>query len=384
MKYTVKNKGIVLLEDGTIFHGKAAGAIGTATGEVCFNTGMSGYQEIFTDPSYYGQILCTTTSHIGNYGTAESEMESASIKISGLICKGFSDHFSRPAANKSLQDYLADDNIVAITDIDTRALVRHIRDKGAMNAIISSEEFDIDNLKNQLNEVPSMEGLELVSKVSSKESYVVGDKNAEFKVALIDLGTKTNIIRSLEERNCQIKVFPYDTVLDQILAFQPDGIQLSNGPGDPSPLIGVIENVRKILEMKIPIFGICLGHQILSLAQGLTTSKMHNGHRGINHPVKNLALGHCEVTSQNHGFVVDKEAAEKDDNVEITHIHLNDQTLAGMRLKNKPAFSVQYHPEASPGPLDARYLFDDFINLMRESKTEKNELNKQYQRETNS
>jgi carbamoyl-phosphate synthase small subunit len=384
MKYEHKNKGIVLLEDGTIFEGMSAGAVGTATGEVCFNTGMTGYQEIFTDPSYFGQILTTATSHVGNYGIKESEVESDSIKISGLICKKFSKGFSRPSASLSLDEYFKRDNIVAVTDIDTRALVRHIRDKGAMNAIISTEEFDIDKLKSRLTKVPSMNGLELASKVSTKVSYEVGDEKSECRVALLDLGTKKNIARSLVERGCFVKVFPYNTGVKEIMAFQPDGIMLSNGPGDPSPLTEVIENVKKLLELNIPIFGICLGHQILSLANNLTTSKMHNGHRGINHPVKNLIQGHCEVTSQNHGFVVDREKAESDPEIEVTHVHLNDNTLAGLKVKNKPAFSVQYHPEASPGPWDSRYLFDDFKKLMEDYKTKKNEPNKQYHSETNS
>ena len=385
MKYTTKNNGIVLLEDGTVFHGKAAGFIGTATGEICFNTGMTGYQEIFTDPSYYGQIITMTTSHIGNYGTAENEVESGSIKIAGMICKKFSDDYSRPAGDKSLHDYFTEQKVVAISDVDTRALVRHIRDKGAMNVIISSEEFDVEVLKKKLSEVPSMEGLELVSKVSTKEAYEMGDPMAEFRVALIDLGVKSNIVRSLVERNCFVKIFPYDTSLDEILEWNPDGIQLSNGPGDPAPLTGVISNVKMILEREIPVFGICLGHQILALAHGMKTVKMFNGHRGINHPVKNLVIGHCEVTSQNHGFVVDRKTAEGDKNIEITHVHLNDQTLAGLRLRNKPAFSVQYHPEANPGPWDSRYLFDEFISLMRGNKNNrKHEFYKQYQRETNS
>lgn len=383
MKYVAKNKGLVLLEDGTVFYGKAAGAIGTATGEICFNTGMTGYQEIFTDPSYYGQIITTTTTHIGNYGTSASEIESDTIKISGLICKNFSAFYSRPFADGSLDNYLKRDNVVAITDIDTRALVRHIRSKGAMNAIISSQEFDLEKLKSLLTKVPSMEGLELVSKVSSKDTYEVGSADSEFKVALIDLGAKKNIIRSLVERGCHVKVFPYNTNLDDLLAWNPDGVQLSNGPGDPAPLTSLIKNVKEILNREIPVFGICLGHQILALANDLPTLKMFNGHRGINHPVKNLITGHCEVTSQNHGFVVDKQVAEKNKNIEITHVHLNDGSLAGFRMKNKPAFSVQYHPEANPGPWDARYLFDNFIQLMRDHKNQKHELYRQYQRETN-
>ena len=384
MKYKLKKRGVVLLADGALFEGLSAGASGTATGEICFNTGMTGYQEIFTDPSYYGQIMTATTAHIGNYGVASNDTESEHIKISGLICKKFSDGYSRPAAEGSLNDYLLRDNIVAITDIDTRALVKHIRDKGAMNAIISSEEFDIDVLKEKLGNVPSMDGLELASKVSTNAAYEVGNTNVDYKVALLDLGTKKNIVNCLVERNCLVKVFPYDTNAQELLDWNPDGVLLSNGPGDPSPLTKVIDNVKSILEKDIPIFGICLGHQILSLANNLNTYKMHNGHRGINHPVKNLKSGHCEVTSQNHGFVVNREEAEKNEEIEMTHVHLNDGTLAGLKLKHKPAFSVQYHPEASPGPWDSRYLFDDFINLMEQYKTKNNEFHKQYQRETDS
>lgn len=374
----------MMLEDGRVFNGKAAGRIGTATGEVCFNTGMTGYQEIFTDPSYFGQILTATVAHIGNYGTSPNEIESSSVKIAGLICKKFSSDFSRPSADKSLNDYFAAEGIVAVCDIDTRALVRHIRNKGAMNAIISTDEFDEKILAEKLGAVPSMEGLELVSRVSAKKPYSAGEAGAEFRVSLLDLGTKKNIIRSLVERNCQVMVHPYDTNLEDILSYSPDGILVSNGPGDPAPLKGVISTVSSLLETGIPMFGICLGHQVMALSKGLKTSKMHNGHRGINHPVKNLVLGHCEVTSQNHGFVVDMAEAEKHKDIEVTHIHLNDHTLAGMRIKGKPAFSVQYHPEASPGPWDSRYLFDQFISLMKEFKSRKHELHKQYQREANS
>ena len=284
----------------------------------------------------------------------------------------------------SLNDYLRRDNIVAVTDIDTRALVRHIRDKGAMNAIISTEEFDVKKLKDELKRVPSMEGLELVSKVSTHQSYEVGNEEASYRVALLDLGTKKNIVRCLNERNCYVRVYPYDSPVDDIMEFNPDGILLSNGPGDPAPLEEVIRNVRELIEKNIPMFGICLGHQILSLANGLKTSKMHNGHRGINHPIKNLQTGHCEVTSQNHGFVVDRKMAETRKDLEITHIHLNDETLAGLRMKTRPVFSVQYHPEASPGPWDSRYLFDDFVGLMEGYKKNKNEFHKQYISQANS
>lgn len=355
---------VLLLEDGTVFHGKAIGKVGTTTGEIAFNTGMTGYQEVFTDPSYCKQILIMTTTHIGNYGVQADEIESDSIKIAGLVTKKFSATYSRPSGNSSLQVFMERDQVVGISDIDTRALVRHVRSKGAMNAIISSEDLDIESLKNKLKEVPSMEGLELSSLVSTKESYEQGEPNAAKKVALLDLGVKKNIVRCLVDRGCFVKVFPMDADLTTIKAFNPDGIMLSNGPGDPSAMPNVIKNVKEMVDSKLPIFGICLGHQILALSQGLKTAKMHNGHRGINHPIKNLLTGKGEVTSQNHGFVVTADSVANNSNVEVTHIHLNDDTVAGIRLKDSKVFSVQYHPEASAGPHDSRYLFDQFIANM--------------------
>ncbi len=368
MKYQSKGKGIVVLEDGTVFHGLSAGIVGTSTGEICFNTGMTGYQEIYTDPSYYGQIMVCATAHIGNYGVDNDETESESVKISGLICKKFSDVYSRPMADASLQDYFEENKIVAITDVDSRALVRHIRDKGAMNVIISSEEFDIDVLKKKVSEVPSMQGLELSSKVSTKSAYFSGDENAQLKVAVIDYGTKTNILRCLTERGAYLKVFPMNASSEEILNWNPDGIMLSNGPGDPSVMHEQIEVVKHLVKSGKPMFGICLGHQILSLSYGLKTIKMHNGHRGINHPVKNLETGKGEVTSQNHGFVVERESAVECSDITITHEHLNDGTVAGIKHNNQPIFSVQYHPEASPGPHDSRYLFDNFIEIIAQHK----------------
>ena len=363
-------KAVLLLVDGTRFEGRAIGTIGTTTGEICFNTGMTGYQEIFTDPSYYGQIMVTATSHIGNYGVNETEVESDDIKISGLVCKKFSETFSRARANGGLQEFLERDGVVGISDIDTRALVRHIRDSGAMNAIISSEGLTDEELKERLNKTPSMDGLELASRVSTEEAYSFGNSGAKFKVALLDIGVKRSIISCLAERGCYVKVFPMNTSFEEIKAFAPDGVLLSNGPGDPAPLTDVIETVGKVVEAGYPVFGICLGHQVLALSQGLKTEKMHNGHRGINHPIKNLLTGHCEVTSQNHGFVVKRDEVEELNNVEMTHVHLNDKTLAGLRIKDRPVFSVQYHPEASPGPHDSRYLFDQFLANMEEYKSE--------------
>lgn len=369
MKYQTRKKALILLADGTVFYGKAVGnKEGSAFGEVCFNTGMTGYQEIFTDPSYFGQIMVATNAHIGNYGTNKEEVESEGIKIAGLVVRNFSYHYSRPAADDSLEEFLNRNNLLAISDVDTRALVNYIRDNGAMNAVISTEVDNIEDLKKQLADVPNMDGLELASKVSTKEPYFFGDENAKYKVSALDLGIKKNILRMLAERDCYIKVFPYNSSFKDLEAFDPDGYFISNGPGDPEPLKSAIEVVKTILDKELPMFGICLGHQMLALANGVSTYKMHNGHRGINHPVMNLITGKGEITSQNHGFAINREEAEANPNIEITHEHLNDHTAAGIRLKNKPAFSVQYHPEASPGPHDASYLFDQFIDLIEKHK----------------
>ena len=366
MKYHVRKKAILLLEDGTIFHGKVVGdREGTSFGEVCFNTGMTGYQEIFTDPSYYGQLMITTNAHIGNYGTFSEEVESEDIKIAGLICKNFSYNYSRERSDLSLEEFLTNNNLLAISDVDTRALVSYIRKHGAMNAVISTRVDEVDALKKELAAIPSMKGLELASKVSTKEPYFVGEENAEFKVAALDIGIKKNILRNLAKKGCYIKVFPYDTSFEEMESWNPDGYFLSNGPGDPEPLNNAIDVAKKIIEKDKPLFGICLGHQIIALANGIDTFKMHHGHRGINHPIKNLLTGKGEITSQNHGFAVSKESLEANPEVEITHIHLNDQTVAGLQMKNKNCFSVQYHPEAGPGPNDALYLFDQFIENMK-------------------
>lgn len=358
---------ILLLEDGTVFHGKALGAIGTTVGEIAFNTGMTGYQEIFTDPSYYGQLLVMATAHIGNYGVHEDEVESEGVKIAGLICKKFSETYSRIGASGSLQDYFERDGVVGIRDIDTRALIRHIRNQGAMNAIISSEETDVEKLKAQLNKAPSMEGLELSSKVSCKEAYELGDPESPIKVAVLDVGVKKNIIRCLLERDCHVKVFPMHTPLAQMELWQPHAYMLSNGPGDPGAMFDTVGLIKEIIATGKPVFGICLGHQLIALSQGLRTVKMFNGHRGINHPVLNLLSGKGEITSQNHGFVVETDSVKANENVEITHWHINDKSVAGIRLKNAPVFSVQYHPESSPGPNDSRYLFDQFIAMVKEA-----------------
>lgn len=367
MKYTQRKKAILLLEDGTIFEGKSIGKDGTAFGEICYNTGMTGYQEIFTDPSYFGQLMLTTNAHIGNYGINNDEVESDSMKISGLVCKNFSFNNSRVDSDGTLEEYFEKENLLAISDIDTRAVVRYIRDKGAMNAIISTN-LDVEVLKETLKSVPNMDGLELASKVSTKEPYFYGNENATYKISALDIGIKKNILRNLASRDCYIKVFPFNATFEEMNAFNPDGFFLSNGPGDPTPLKEAQQVAKEIIKSDLPLFGICLGHQIIALANGISTYKMHNGHRGINHPVKNLITGKGEVTSQNHGFVVNREELEKNDEFELTHIHLNDNTVAGMRMKNKNCFSVQYHPEASPGPHDSAYLFDQFIENIKNSK----------------
>ena len=363
MKYNNKNEAVLLLEDGTFIRGKSVGLKGTKGGEICFNTGMTGYQEIYTDPSYYGQIIINTNAHIGNYGVTSTEQESNAPTISGVIINNFSDNYSRNIAEGSLQEYLEKHLVVGIAEIDTRKLVRHIRDKGAMNAIISSEILDKEKLMEQLQLVPSMAGLELSSQISTKEAYCYGDESG-VKVAVLDLGVKKSILQNMADRGMYCKVFPAKTSFQEMEAWQPKAYFISNGPGDPSAMDYAVNTVKSILEADKPLFGICLGHQILALANGISTFKMHNGHRGLNHPVKNIVSGLSEITSQNHGFAVNKTDVEKNSNIEITHVNLNDHSIEGFKLKNKRAFSVQYHPEASPGPHDSRYLFDSFMELI--------------------
>jgi len=368
MKYTERKSALVLLADGTQFFGKAVGVSGSSFGEICFNTGMTGYQEIFTDPSYFGQIMVTTNAHIGNYGVLDAEAQADSIMIAGLICKNFSYDPSRVGATDSLLNYLEKNNLVAISDVDTRALVSYIRENGAQNAVITTEIDRIEELKEQLQETPSMDGLELASKVSTKEPYFVGNRDASIRIAALDLGVKKNILNHLSERDVYIQVFPYDTPFETLSSWNPDGYFISNGPGDPQPLVEAQQVAKDILNADKPLFGICLGHQVIALANGIPTFKMFNGHRGINHPVINIRTGKGEITSQNHGFAIEREAVEKHPDIEITHEHLNDQTVAGIALKNKACFSVQYHPEAAPGPNDSTYLFDQFIETIKTTK----------------
>jgi len=355
-----ENAAVLLLDDGKLFKGTTFGATGQSIGEVCFNTGMTGYQEILTDPSYAKQIVTMTAPHIGNYGVNSEDIESEKIQVSGFVIKEESILPSSWRSEMSLGDYLKKQNIVGIKNIDTRALTRHIRDNGAMNGIISSTADNKNKLESKLKSSPSMTGLDLAKIVSTKNIYDWSDKG-EYRVAAIDFGIKKNILRLLEEFHCQVTVFPANATAKDILSFDPDGVFLSNGPGDPAAVEYGIETVKQILGEK-PIFGICLGHQILAIALGAKTFKLKFGHRGINHPVKNIVEKTIEITSQNHGFAVKLESLPK--NVISTHINLNDNTSAGIESIDYPAFSVQYHPESSPGPHDSRYLFKKFIRMM--------------------
>ena len=365
LKYKEKEKSILLLEDGRVFEGKAIGSRGVTTGEICFNTGMTGYQEIYTDPSYYGQIIINTTSHIGNYGAKDIEQESKDAKINGLIVGAYSPIGSRKTADSTLEEYLRANSTVGISDLDTRSLVRHIRSKGAMNCLISSTDFNIDELKQRLSKTPSMLNLELSSKVSTDAPYDLGNESSSYKVAVLDLGVKVSILRNITKRDSLCRVFPAKTSFDEMEKWSPDAYFISNGPGDPSAMNYAVDTVKQILNNDRPVFGICLGHQILARALGISTFKMHHGHRGLNHPVKNLISGRSEITSQNHGFAVSMEDVEKSNEVILTHVNLNDDSVEGIRLKGQPVFSVQYHPESSPGPHDSRYLFDDFIEFIK-------------------
>lgn len=358
-------KALLVLEDGTVYEGKAFGASGTTGGELCFNTGMTGYQEVFTDPSYYGQVLIMNNVHIGNYGVKEEDVESDSIKIKGLIARNLEELFSRKQAAGSLDEYLKKHNLVAIEGVDTRALVTKVRERGAMNCLISTEILDAEVLKAKLAEVPNMDGLELASVVSTKVPYELGDPTSPIRIAVLDFGTKRNILNCMVDRGAYVKVFPAKTPLSELKAFSPAGYFISNGPGDPAAMPYAVETIKEVLAEDKPTFGICLGHQLLALANDIPTFKMHHGHRGMNHPVKNLLTGRCEITTQNHGFGVDPEAVRKAEHIEITHVNLNDESIEGIRVKGKPHFSVQYHPESTPGPHDSRYLFDEFVNMIR-------------------
>jgi len=369
-----RRPAILFLEDGRVFHGFSLGSPGETVGELCFNTGMTGYQEILTDPSYCGQIVTMTSPHIGNYGVNREDVESDHIQVAGFVIKEETETPSNWRSVQSLGAYLRDNHIVGIQKIDTRALTKHLRSKGAMNGIISTTDFNLESLKQKVTTHPSMAGLDLVQKVTTQKPVsaetllpqqdsiqAAPGKNRSYEVAALDFGIKWNILRLLRQHGCSVTLYPANTSANDLLADQPDGIFLSNGPGDPAAVTYAIKTVKQLLG-KIPLFGICLGHQILALALGAQTYKLKFGHRGLNHPVKHLATGRVEITSQNHGFAVDLDSLPSQ--VEPTHLNLSDHTLEGLRCDPYRAFSVQYHPEASPGPHDSRYLFQEFLTLM--------------------
>ncbi len=359
-------KAIIFLEDGVFFEGRSVTSVKETSGEMVFNTSMTGYQEILTDPSYAGQIITMTYPLIGNYGVNSDDVESSKVHVAGFIVKEFAKTYSNFRATKSLLAYLEENHILAVENIDTRALTRHLRVRGAMRGIISAEDFDLRSLSQKMKSVPSMEGADLVKDVSVKKKYIWNPKDQfSFKVAAIDCGIKYNILRILAKLGCQVHVFPATATAQEIQAIEPDGLFLSNGPGDPAAIPYVTQTVKQLLG-RLPIFGICLGHQILGLALGGKTYKLKFGHRGANHPVKDVFEDTIAITSQNHGFCVDVESLKQDE-IEITHINLNDKTVEGLRHKKYPLFSVQHHPEASPGPHDAEYLFKKFIVMMKEA-----------------
>jgi carbamoyl-phosphate synthase small subunit len=360
---------ILALQDGTFVHGKSVGHTGTTGGELCFNTSMIGYQEIFTDPSYFGQLMMMTYPHIGNYGVTAQDDESRKPMVAGVIVRAFSHEFSNLTADGNLNDYLKYHKIVGISGVDTRKLVRHIRQKGVMNAIISSEITNVKELISRAKKWASMDGLELASKVTRKEAQTVPAEPSLYRVAVLDYGVKHSILNNLTRRGCTLRVFPAETPFSEIAAWEADGYFFSNGPGDPNPMEYSLDTVYKARETEKPIFGICLGHQLMALSEGIGVHKMFVGHRGANHPVKNLETGLVEITTQNHGFAVDPDKVDTS-KAAISHMNLNDKTIEGLEFKNFSGFSVQYHPEASPGPHDSAYLFDKFVNRIKEQKQE--------------
>jgi len=352
----------LVLEDGTVARGTAIGARGLTGGELCFNTSMTGYQEIMTDPSYYGQLMMMTYPHIGNYGASDIDMEAEEPMVAGFIVRSFTERHSNRQADETLDEFMRRYDLVGIAGVDTRALVRHIRDKGVMNAVISSDELDDDVLLERAQDWPKMDGLELASKVTTDSDYVYCEGSGP-RIAVYDFGVKQNILRSFRARGATVRVVPGDTPLDEVLAWDPDGLFFSNGPGDPRAMNEAVDRVGRALDTGLPVFGICLGHQLMSLAQGFDVYKMFVGHRGANHPVKNLDTERVEVTTQNHGFAVEENSIDEG-KARVTHVNLNDDTVEGLRFKTFPGLSLQYHPEASPGPHDSYYHFDTFMEMV--------------------
>ncbi len=360
-------EAILYLEDGTMFHGRTLQETGETAGEAVFNTAMTGYQEVLTDPSYTGQIVVMTYPLIGNYGVNDDDQESEKIHVKGFVVKEFCRRHSNWRAQKSLTDYLNENKILAIEGVDTRAVTRHLRLSGAMKAMISTEDFDPKSLKKKLADMPSMEGADFVKDVTTAKKYVWKAKGPRlYKIAAIDCGIKFNILRILAELGCEIHVFPATATPKDIMSVKPDGLFISNGPGDPAVVTYTIETVKQMLG-KMPIFGICLGNQILGLALGGKTYKLKFGHHGANHPVKDFEGNRIGITSQNHGFCVDIDSLNSDE-VEVIHTNLNDKSVEGIRHKKYPAFSIQYHPEAAPGPHDSKYLFKQFTDMIDANK----------------
>jgi len=356
-------KGKLILENGEIFEGNIFGYNGSTAGEIVFNTSLTGYQEILSDPSYYGQIIIMTYPLIGNYGTNEEDVESEKIHASGFVVSSYEDDWSNFKGLKSLEDYLRKNKVVGITGIDTRCLTKMIRSEGAMRGLITNEKLSDKKLLEKVLSSPGMVGQDLVKCVSTDKNYIVKSKNPKYKIALYDFGIKQNILREFLKYDVELKVFNAEADHKEVLDYKPDGIFLSNGPGDPEAVVYGIENTRRLIETNIPMFGICLGHQLVSLALGARTYKLKFGHRGGNHPVKNHLKNSIEITSQNHGFAVDEKTFDKN-NVDVTHTNLYDNTNEGLRHKKFPVMSVQYHPEASPGPNDSKYLFDEFMKMV--------------------
>ncbi|MGQ9621865.1 MAG: glutamine-hydrolyzing carbamoyl-phosphate synthase small subunit [Candidatus Caldatribacteriaceae bacterium] len=355
-------KALLALEDGRVFWGYAFGALGEVSGEVVFNTSMTGYQEILTDPSYKGQIVTMTYPLIGNYGVNAEDVESVKPQVEGFIVREKSSLYSNWRARESLENYLKRHGIMGLERIDTRALTRHIREKGAMRAVMSCLDLDPGSLVEKARQIPEMAGQDLVQKVTAREPYVWKEKG-DYTIAVLDCGVKFGILRELSRRNCRVVVYPAFTLAEDVLSTEPDGVLLSNGPGDPAALPYVVEFARRVVG-KVPVFGICLGHQVIAQALGGKTFKLKFGHHGSNHPVKDLRTGWVAITTQNHGFSVDIDTLSQE--IEVTHLNLNDYTLEGMVHKELPLFSVQFHPEARPGPHDTTYLFDRFIEMVEE------------------
>ncbi len=366
MKFHNPTKAVILLADGTLFNGIAVGNVSkTVTGEICFTTAMSGYEDLFLDPSYSGKIVVSATAHIGGYGIKKDDILSEKAKISGLISRNFGDFYSREGADGSLQEFLEESNVFIVSDVDTRALTAHIRDNGTMPAIISTEVNNIENLKNQLKEYKSPNTEELLETISTKNTYNLGEEDAEYRIAALDFGMKKNLLHPLVKRGCFIKVFPHNVTFSELAEFSPDGYFIAGGPGNPMEIENGVQLIQDILKTDKPLFAVGIGHNLMALAKGVQSEKMNVGHHGLNHSTKNLLSGIAEITAQNHAYRVNKNEVESHPELELTHIDLNDSSVEGMRLKNGNAFSVQYYPSSHKGATDSEALWNDFIEKLK-------------------